>query len=106
MPNTDCLKLQISSQQKIVLSPRVLLQDMCGESAVLNLATEVYFSQNTIATQMMTALTQSDSIASGYETLLEEYAVEPERLQGDLIGLVTQWLEAGVVELRSTEDEH
>ncbi len=104
MLSTDSLAPQISSAQKIVLSPQVLIQDMSGESALLNMTTEVYFSQNTIATQMLSALTQAASIESAYKTLLEEYAVEPERLQADLMSLVTQWLEAGVVELHSTED--
>jgi hypothetical protein len=60
---------------------------------------------NTIKTEMLSVLTQAESIESGYTTVLEQYAVEPERLQADVSALMNQWLIAGVAELHKIENK-
>lgn len=102
MSNIILLKPEIVLTQSLTLSPTTLMQDMLGESALLNLGTEIYFSQNSIATQMLLALINSDSIAVAYEKLLNQFDVEAERLQSDLLTFIQQLLDAGLVDLKAT----
>jgi hypothetical protein len=93
--------LSILPTHKITLSPHVLMQDMAGESALLNIQTGQYFSQNPIATTMLAVLTQSQSFSSACETLLSRYEVEPEALKRDVLNYAQQLLEAGLIELQA-----
>ncbi len=93
------MTLQIVLNQKVSLSTNVLTQDLAGESVLLNLQTEEYFSQNEVGTKMLLALTESDSIQTAYETLLKEYEVEPEKLKQDLLKFIEKLVKAGIVEI-------
>jgi hypothetical protein len=82
------------------------MQDMLGESALLNLQTEIYFSQNATGTQMLTTLIESDSIAMAYTALLNRYQIDPERLQQELLDYIEQLLAAGLIEIRVQSAEN
>jgi Coenzyme PQQ synthesis protein D (PqqD) len=91
--------LQIALNQKVSLSTNVLTQDLAGESVLLNLQSEEYFSQNEVGTKMFFALTESDSIQTAYDALLKEYEVEPEKLRQDLLQFIEKLVKAGLVEV-------
>ncbi|MDZ8237912.1 MAG: PqqD family protein [Nostoc sp. ChiQUE01a] len=90
---------QIVLNHKVSLSANVLTQDLAGESVLLNLQSEEYFSQNEVGTKMFFVLTESDSIQRAYDTLLTEYEVEPEKLKQDLFKFIEKLVEAGLVEI-------
>jgi Coenzyme PQQ synthesis protein D (PqqD) len=93
------MTLQIALNQKVSLSTNVLTQDLAGESVLLNLQSEEYFSQNEVGTKMFSVLTESDSIQTAYDALLKEYEVEPEKLKQDLLKFVEKLVKAGLVEI-------
>ena len=90
---------QIALNQKVSLSANVLTQDLAGESVLLNLQSEEYFSQNEVGTKIFFVLTESDSIQTAYDTLLKEYDVEPEKLRQDLLKFIDKLVKAGLVEI-------
>ena len=47
-------------------------------------------------------LQQSQSIEAAYEVLIEEYEVDPEKLRQDLLALVQELEEYGLVEINSS----
>lgn len=61
-----------------------------GESVLLHLETELYFSLNQVGTRMWSVLTQADSIDHAFATLHNEFDVEPEVLRQDLDALIAQ----------------
>lgn len=69
-----------------------------GESVLLHLETELYFSLDTVGTRMWSTLTQADSIELAFQQLQEVYAVEPEVLRRDLNALIDQLLEHRLLE--------
>jgi len=91
--------MQISLNQKISLSTKVLAQELAGECVLLNLQSQEYFLQNEVGTNMFSVLTESDSIHTAYETLQKEYDVEPEQLKQDLVKFIEQLIKAGLVEI-------
>lgn len=66
---------------------------------MLNLGSERYFGLNEIGTRMLTVLTSSESIEAAFELLLEEYEVDRDVLRQDLMSLVEELVEQGLVEI-------
>ena len=81
----------------------VLISGLQSESVILNLDSERYFGLDEVGTRMMSVLTSADSIQAAYETLLEEYDVESEVLRMDLISIIEQMIEKGLVEITSEQ---
>jgi hypothetical protein len=90
---------KLTITQKISLEKEVLFQDLIGESALLNLETEEYFGLDETGTRMLFVLRESESIQAAYDLLLEEYEVEPEQLQKDLLDYIQELIEHGLVEV-------
>ncbi|MDB9313334.1 PqqD family protein [Spirulina sp. CS-785/01] len=82
---------------KVSLAEEVLLQELAGESVLLNLASESYFGLDDVGTRMLTVLQASESIQGAYEQLLMEYEVEAEPLKEDLLSFIEMLREHGLV---------
>ena len=92
---------QISFSDRAVIAPEVLIQEVGGESVLLDLKTERYLGLDEVGTRMWQALLASDSIQAAYDTLLAEYDVTPEQLEGDLRDLLNRLLENALVTTES-----
>lgn len=86
----------------IVVSDRVIAKRLEDEMVLLDLGSENYFGLNEMATAMWQELTGSGTIEEAYETLLEQYEVEPEVLRADLEDLLQQLVDSRIVELSVT----
>ena len=78
-------------------------QVSCGlgsESAILNMKDGVYYGLDPIGTQVWNLLQTPRKIGDIREVLLQEYDVEPERCDRDLIALLEDLLRAGLIEVR------
>ena len=84
---------------RISIPDGVMVRQLEGEAVLLNLNSESYFGLDDVGTRMWTALTDSESIETAYETLLAEYEVEPEQLQSDLAGFIDKLAEAGLIDV-------
>lgn len=91
------MKVPISNQQNITLAPDVLVQELSGESVLLNLKSEEYFGLDEVGSRMLSVLTDSASIQEASDRLLEEYEVEPEKLHQDLLELIEKMVAQGLV---------
>ena len=91
--------MPISFEQRVSLPSEVLISNVSGESVILNLNSERYFGLDEVGTRMLSVLTTSDSIQTAYQTLVDEYDVENEVLREDLINLVHQLVEQGLLEI-------
>lgn len=86
-----------SLTSKINLSPDVLIQELAGESVLLNLKSEEYFGLDDIGTRMIAVLDQAESIQAAHDILLTEYNVESAQLTHDLLQFVLQLTQNGLV---------
>ncbi|MBP0030673.1 PqqD family protein [Roseofilum sp. Guam] len=91
------MEISISNQQNITLAPDVLVQELSGESVLLNLNSEEYFGLDEVGSRMLSLLTGSASIQEASDRLLEEYEVEPEKLHQDLIELIENMVDHDLV---------
>jgi hypothetical protein len=87
----------ISFSDRVRIPDDVLISHLQDESVILNLASERYFGLDDVGTRMLTVLSSSDSIEAAYESLLEEYEVEPQLLRQDLTSLIENLVQQGLV---------
>ena len=91
-------KLSISFEDKVSVPENVMFRELEGESVILNIDAETYFGLDDVGTRMWQVLTQSETIQTAYDTLLEEYDVGPEALRRDLINLMGKLIGKGLLE--------
>jgi len=81
------------------VAPDVLFRIVGDEAVLLNLKTELYLGLDPVGTRMWTVLTTAPSIKDAYETLLQEYDVEPERCERDLFAILEKLQQEGLIEV-------
>jgi hypothetical protein len=92
----------LSFADKIKLNSDVLMQDLGGEAVFLNCSREEYFALDAVGTRILTLLEELPSVQLTYETLLNEFEVEPERLRQDMTTLIEKLVESGLVQVVET----
>jgi predicted RNA-binding protein len=95
--------MTISFSDRVKVPDDVLISTLQTESVILNLKSECYFGLDEVGTRILSVLSTSESIQAAYDTLLDEYEVEGEVLRLDLISLIQQLVERGVVEITRGE---
>lgn len=75
----------------------VLFQEVAGEAVLLNLSSERYFGLDPVGTRIWGLLNRGLSLGQVHQDLCDTYDASPEQLQADLLTLLTQLAEAGLV---------
>jgi hypothetical protein len=91
--------MTLSFDRKLVVAPDTLINFIDGEAVILSLKSESYFGLDQVGADMWRALASASSLQTAYETLLNEYDIEPETLKNDLSNLVEELLSQELVEL-------
>ena len=89
----------ITLAQRATRSDDALFQEVGGEAVLLDLASERYFGLDPVGTRIWTLLADDNRLQAVCDALCAEYDADPVRIQDDLIALVTQMAEAGLVKL-------
>ncbi|MBS2016687.1 MAG: PqqD family protein [Deltaproteobacteria bacterium] len=76
----------------------VYAREFEGELVLLDLAKGSYYGLDAIGARLWTAITQGHTVAEVAEELASEYDVEPAVLRADLLDLVRNLAEKGLVE--------
>lgn len=91
--------MQISFSDRVRLPDDVLISQLQEESVILNLDSERYFGLDDVGTRFLSVLTASESIEAAYQALLEEYDVDREVLREDLVALIENLSQQGIIEV-------
>ena len=89
--------MAISFSDRVTVPNEILISNLQDESVILNLNSERYFGLDNVGTRMLSVLSNSDSIEAAYESLAQEYDVDRQVLRDDLIVLVENLLQQGLV---------
>ena len=89
----------ITLAQRAIRSDEALFQEVGGEAVLLDLASERYFGLDPVGTRIWALLGEDDRLQGVCDTLWAEYEAEPARIADDLLKLVAQLAEAGLVKL-------
>jgi len=90
---------EIGSQTVIVASRDQLSADLGDSAALLNVREGVYYGLDEVGSRVWQSIQQPRSLASITDELLQEYEVERERLEADLISLAADLCAAGLAEV-------
>ena len=90
--------MPIAFDSIISVSSDVMVRKVGEESVLLDLKTERYLGLDNVSARFWDLLTSGGSIQSAYDTLVEEFEVEPERLRNDLHDFVQELIQFGLVE--------
>lgn len=93
----ECAAMTISFSDRVTVPDGVLISHLQEEAVILNLESERYFGLDDVGTRFLTVLTSSESIEAAYETLRQEYDVNPQALRDDLRELVEKLIDQGLL---------
>jgi hypothetical protein len=71
------------------------------ESAILNLKNTVYYGLDPVGARVWSLLQQPRSVSELRDALLEEYEVEAERCERDLLELLEKMRSEGLIQVKS-----
>jgi len=91
----------VSLDASISIPDDVIFRELEGEAIILNLATGTYFGLDEVGTRVWMLLTESSSIRRVIDVMVGEYEVESAELERDVLELVSQLSDKGLVKLRS-----
>ena len=91
---------QAALDATISIPEDVIFRNLEGEAIILNLATGIYFGLDAVGTRMWTVLAESSSVRCVVDAIREEYDVEPGTAEQDVLDLVTQLAEKGLIQLQ------
>ena len=89
----------ISFSDRVKVADDVLISNLQEESVILNLDSERYFGLDDVGTRFLSVLTTSGSIEAAYKRLLGEYDVDSQALRQDLVALIQNLIEQGIVQI-------
>ena len=89
----------VTLSQHVRRSDEVMAQEVGGETVLLDLASEQYFGLDPVGTRIWELLADAPPLENVHETLCAEFEAEPERIRDDLLALIRQFLDAGLVKV-------
>src|SRR5438105_4742296 len=91
-------QMNLSEQSVVTVTKDQVSCGLGAESAILHMKDGIYYGLDPIGTEVWKLLQTPRRIADIREVLLQEYDVEPERCQRDLLALLEDLLRAGLIE--------
>ena len=91
--------INLTLADKVSPSPEVLFQEVGGEAVLLDLASESYFGLDDVGTRIWQLLQDGGDLRGVHQRMLDEYDVEPARLEADLLQHLAELADAGLVRL-------
>jgi len=89
--------MTISFSDRVRVPDDVLISNLQQESVILNLDSERYYGLDDVGTRFLSVLTNSESIEAAYEKLAGEYDVDNQALRRDLLALVEDLVNQGIL---------
>lgn len=89
--------MTISFSDRVTVPDDVLISNLQDESVILNLDSERYYGLDDVGTRFLSVLTTSDTIETAYERLRNEYDVDPQVLLNDLVALIENLIDQGLL---------
>jgi Coenzyme PQQ synthesis protein D (PqqD) len=89
----------ITTSSTIVVSKDQVSCDLAGEAAILNLKNGVYYGLDTVGASIWNRIQQPATVASVREALVQEFDVDAQRCEKDLLELLQKLATEGLVEV-------
>jgi hypothetical protein len=97
------MSASLSGTSVVVASQELVSSDLAGEQVILDLSSGMYFGLNSVGTRVWQLIQEPKTVNEVRETLLSEYEVEAEQCQKDLMAILQQLDEQGLIEVKNAE---
>ncbi len=94
------MSARLSSQSIVVATSEQVSCPLGDESAILNLKNSIYYGANPAAASVWKLVQQPKSVAELRDALVDEYNVESQRCEQDLMILLHKMRDEGLIEVR------
>ena len=91
----------VSGDSTVVAAKDQVSSDLGGEVAILDLKAGVYYGLDAVGARIWSLIQEPRTVNEIRDILLEEYEVEPEHCERDLLALLRRLADEGLVEVRS-----
>jgi hypothetical protein len=89
----------VSRQSIVVVAKEQVSCDLGGEAAILNLKSGIYYGLNAVGARIWTLIQEPKIVHEVCDVLLEEYEVEPERCEHELLAVLQELARKGLIEV-------
>jgi len=89
----------ISERSTVVVTKDQVSADLSGEAAILNLKTSTYFGLNTVGASIWKLIQEPKKVAEIRDAIIEEYDVEPDRCEHDILEILQELSKHGLIEV-------
>lgn len=90
---------ELSDSTVIVADKDVFSCELAGGQALLDLRSSTYYNINSVGSHVWELLKSPTSIGDIHHSVLEAFEVEPDRCRADLMALINQLKDAGLVQV-------
>jgi hypothetical protein len=91
---------KISKDSTVMVMDNVVSCDLDGEAAILNMDDGVYYGLDPIGAKIWNFIQKPILIDDVVELILNEYDVEPEHCREDILELIVELMNNGLVEIK------
>src|SRR5215213_5869828 len=94
------MKGTVSQRSTVVAAEDQVSSDLGGETAILDLKAGMYYGLDDVGARVWDLVQEPRNVGDIRDILLEEYDVAPERCERDLLALLQQLANEGLIEVR------
>ena len=95
------MKPALSLNSTVVASKDQTSADLGGESVLLHLQSGVYYGLDTIGARIWDWVKQPQRVSEVRDRMLEQYDVEPDRCEKDLLDLLSRLSKEGLIDVQN-----
>lgn len=105
MYKTSLLELESSGLSTLVVASKdQISRDLDGETVILNLKSGIYCGLNEVGAHIWQLVQEATSVKDIRDTLLREYEVEPDQCERELLVLLRELADNGLIEVKGETD--
>jgi hypothetical protein len=99
MGSMESMEAPLSADSIVVAAPEQVSCALGDESVILNLKNSVYYGVNPVGASVWKLLQQQRSVAELRDAVLDEYEVESERCERELLELLEKMRSEGLIQV-------
>ncbi len=92
--------MAVTLESRVSISDDAVFRELEGEAVIVHLDSGTYYGLDPVGTRLWQLIDTHGRLQRAFDAALEEFDVEPERLQHDLLQLVSELARHRLVEVR------
>jgi hypothetical protein len=94
------MKQSLTGSSIVAATKNQVFADLSGEAAILDLQSGLYYGLNGLGSRIWNLVQEPMTVNDIRDHLLREYEVESDRCERELLALLQQMMDEGLVEIR------